>query len=405
MEYRLYEHQRAIIDKNPDKWLFAWGTGSGKTLAAITLAKKKGCPALIICPKSLVEQWKEQVESDWLVLSKEQFKKMWDEIGKYNTICVDEFHYFSNFKSQLTKSLFCYINKHEPQNIFGLTATPFLSTSWNIYTYGKIFGKQWTWQQWNKRYFCQVRMCGRMIPQPKKVIDGLPLDKEMARLVNTMGNTVALEDCFDVPEQIFQVERFNLTTGQKTAIKELVDIQPIVLWTHIHEICGGTLKLDEYQTEKVAYFDSEKTNRCLDLISEHKKIVIVCRYNAEIDMLASKVKDKKVYIIRGDVKNRHEVVDIADKDVNCVVFIQGACSEGYELPSFPIMIFYSYDFSLKNYVQIIGRILRANHLKKNVYISLIVSKTVDEDIWDTVANKKMDFQCELYGKKRTQSNG
>ena len=357
--------------------------------------------ALIICPKSLVEQWKEQVPSDWLVLSKEIFKKLSPELPKYNTIIVDEFHYFSNFKSQMTKSLLIYIKNYQPENIYGLTATPYLSTSWNIYTYGKIFGKDWSWVQWNKRYFYQVRMGFRMVPQPKKIIDNLPLDKEIARLVNTIGNTVALEDCFDVPEQIFQVERFSLTVEQKKAINELTDIQPIVLWTHIHEICGGTLKLDEYQDEKVAYFKSDKTDRCLDLISEHNKIVVICRYNAEIDMLASKVKNKKVYIIRGDIKNRHEVVGLAENDTNCVVFIQGACSEGYELPSFPIMVFYSYDFSLKNYVQIIGRILRANHLKKNVYISLVVSKTVDEDIWDTVANKKMDFQAEIYGKKRT----
>lgn len=392
----LYPHQQSLIDKNPNKWLLAWGTGSGKTLAAITLAKKKECPALIICPKSLTIQWREQVPKDWPVLSKEQFKKLWDQIPHYHTICIDEFHYFSNFKSQMTKALLSYIKKHNPQNIFGLTATPYLSTSFNLYTYGKIFGKPWNWYDWNKRYFYQVKMGHRMIPMPKKEIDGLTMDKEVARLVGTMGNTVALEDCFDVPEQIFQVERFELTAEQKTAIKELVDIQPISRWTHVHEICGGTLKLDEYQAEKVAYYKSDKLDRAIDLINEHHKIVVVCRYNAEIDMIASKVKNKKVYIIRGDVKNRHEVVGLAENDTNCVVLIQGSCSEGYELPSFPIMVFYSYDFSLKNYVQIIGRILRANHLKKNVYISLVVSHTVDDDIWDTVANKKMDFQLSLY---------
>jgi len=383
----------------------AWGTGTGKTLAAIELSKKKGFTTLTICPKSLLEQWREQVPAEWLVLSKEQFKKQAPALQKYNTILIDEFHYFSNFKSQLSKSLLNYISKHNPENIYGLTATPFLSSSWNLYTYGKIFGKPWKWYDWNKKYFYQVRMGFRTVPKPKQVIDELPLDKEIARLVGTMGNTVALEDCFDVPEQIFQVERFDLTSEQKKAIDELIDIQSIVLWTHIHEICGGTLKLDEYQEEGVAYYKSDKLDRVIDLINEHSKIVVVCRYNAEIDMIKSKVKNKDVYVIRGDVKNRNEVKDQAERNDNCLVLINAACSEGYELPSFPIMIFYSYDFSLKNYVQIIGRILRANHLKKNVYISLVVSKTIDEDIWDTVANKKMDFQCEIYGKERAQTNG
>lgn len=237
----------------------------------------------------------------------------------------------------------------------------------------------------------------RIVPVPKQMINGQPLEKEIRRLVSVLGSTVALEDCFDVPEQIFQVEQFELTREQETAIKEAWDPLPIVRYGRTAQICGGSLKSDGYSKDQ--YFKSEKLNRVLDLIAEHKKIIVVCHYNNEIEMIKNKIQDeKKVYVIRGDVKDRHSVVKEADVSDNCLVLIQAACSEGYELPSFPIMVFYSYNPSLKDYVQIIGRIQRAGKIKKNVYLSLIIKDSIDADIYDCVVNKKMDFQLEIYNK-------
>jgi len=138
----------------------------------------------------------------------------------------------------------------------------------------------------------------------------------------------------------------------------------------------------------------------LELAKEHDKLIIVCRYNNEIDNIISKIKGKEVLIIRGDVKDRHSVCQMAENLDKCIVLIQASCSEGYELPSFPVMVFYSYDFSLKNYVQIVGRIQRAGHIKKNVYLSLYVKGTIDEDIYKTIMSKK-DFDIELYEKTRS----
>jgi hypothetical protein len=62
------------------------------------------------------------------------------------------------------------------------------------------------------------------------------------------------------------------------------------------------------------------------------------------------------------------------------------------------MIFYSVAFDLKNYLQMQWRIHRANHLKNNLYISLVVADTIDEDVHKTLSNK-MDFHIELYNPK------
>lgn len=398
----LYDHQQKLLDLNPSRHLIAWGTGTGKTKTAIELAYKNGEEALIICPKSLVEQWKSQVPDNWLVLSKEQFKKLYRQLSNFNCLIVDEAHYFGNYKSGLTKALLDYIKLHNPKYHYLLTATPYLSSSWNLYSYGLILGKDWNWYKWHKHYFNEVKMGRRKIPIQKKVVNGLPIEQEIARLVSVLGSTVALEDCFDVPEQIYQVEWFTLTTGQRKAISEAWDPLPIIRFTKEAQICGGTLKGDGYTEDQT--FKSEKMDRCLDLIKEHKKLIVVCHFNNEIDALATKVaKSKKVYIIRGDVKDRHDVVADAEKSDDCVVFINAACSEGYELPSFPIMVFYSYSYSLKDAIQMRGRILRANKLKKNVYLSLVVKDSIDEDIYKCIESKQ-DFQIAIYEKDRSSAD-
>lgn len=206
-----------------------------------------------------------------------------------------------------------------------------------------------------------------------------------------------MSDCIDVPEQIFQTEYFDLTKEQKDAVEGLEDTNHIARWTKTHQICGGSLKGDGYVEDK--FYKSEKLDRLIDLAREHPKLIIVCRYNNEVKIISEKLKELKldVITITGETKNKHEAVKDADSKENCMVVVNAACSVGYELPSFPIMIFYSYDFSLVNAVQMVGRIQRINHIKKNVYISLVVKGTIDEDVFKCIQSKK-SFDIAIYNK-------
>jgi len=184
-----------------------------------------------------------------------------------------------------------------------------------------------------------------------------------------------------------------LTKEQKDGIESIEDIMPIVRWTKIHQICGGFLKGNEYENGRE--YKAEKMNRLLDLCDEHSKVAVVCRYNAEIANLSLKLTKKKVFVINGATKDRDSVVNEINNTDKCVVLIQAACSEGYNLPTIPVMIFYSYDFSLKNYIQMCGRIQRINAVQKCVYISLTVRKTIDEDVYKCIMSKQ-DFNIAIY---------
>jgi superfamily II DNA or RNA helicase len=395
----LYQHQKEIVEKNPSKWLLAWETGTGKSLTSIRLAESKSDDILVVCPKSLRDKWYDDIKIGsenkncrWNVLTKEEFRKWSSVIKGNNCLIVDEAHYFGQQKSKMTKALMNYIKQYSPEYIYLLTATPYMSSVWSVYSLGLILGKKWSYPTFRKKFFYDVKMGRRMIPVQKKKIE-----KDVAKLVHSLGNTIKLSDCVDMPEQIFETEYFELVNEQKKMIETIYDPVPVVRWTKIHQICGGTLKADAYSDNIL--LPSEKKQRAIELVQANKKIAIVCRYNLEIDMLATEIqKFKPVVKIRGDVKDKQGAVDAVNKLDEVCVLINGAASEGYGLPTVPIMVFYSYDFSLKNYIQVKGRIQRINAVQRCVYISLVVKGTIDEDILKMITIHKQDFQIAIYNK-------
>jgi hypothetical protein len=400
---KLYKHQQHLVDLNPKKWLLAHEVGSGKSITVLELIKKNELTPLIICPKAMVERWFEYLREyniGGIVLSKETFKKRVKELPWYNCVVVDEGHYFFGYKSQLFKLLKAFLEHWQTPHVYILTGTPYMSTSFNIWCAGVLLGQQWKWWDWKKKYFAEISMGHRKIPVERKTIDGVQVKDILAGIINKLGNTVTLEDCFDVPSQIYELELLDLTTGQIRAIDDLLDVLPIVRFTKIHQICGGSLKGDEYTEDQ--YYKSDKLDRLLEYISLNNKVAVVCRYNNEIYNLSAKISEKypakRIFIINGESKDRHQIVKDVEATNDCVVLIQAACSEGYGLGSIPLMIFYSLDFSLKNYIQMKGRIQRADNIKKNVYIHLVVKDTIDHDIYKKVVIEKQDFHLTLYAK-------
>lgn len=400
---KLFAHQKYLVDLNPKRWLLAHEVGTGKSIIALELIKKNKLSALIICPKAMVERWREYMQEYKLggfVISKEQFKKRMKELPYHDCVVWDECHYASGYKSQIFKLTKAYLDYWKTPYRYLLTGTPYMSTSFNIWCLGVLLGKDWKWWDWKKKFFTDIKMGNRHIPVEKKEVDGMPTKDLLARIIGKLGNTVRLQDCFDVPEQIIEVEYFDLTKSQIKAIDNLTDVLPIVRFTKEHQICGGSLKSDGYSATE--FYTAEKLDRLMDYIQLNNKVAVVCRYNNEIYNIKREIedrfKDKLVFVINGAVSNRHEIVKAIEASDNCVALLQAQCSEGYGIGTIPLMVFYSLDFGLKNLIQMRGRIQRADNIKKNVYIHLVVKGTIDEDIYRTVVIKKQDFHLSLYNK-------
>jgi len=392
----LYKHQQEIVTLNPSKHGLFWETGTGKTLAAIKLCSTG--TTLVVCPKSLKDKWADDIlqsadnSVDFMVVSKEEFKKKHLTLRCDNLI-IDEIHYFLGYTSAMFKNTIAFLNRVKPTRFYGLSATPYRSTPFNVYCLARLFGKDWGWFAFKKHFFYDIPMGRIKVPQQKPNTDG-----ELQKIIQGFGSFVKLNDCVDIPEPVFETELFDVTKEQMKGFDEHFDVLPIVRYTKEHQICGGILKDEGYGEQR---YKSEKFARLLDLIKENKKVVVVCRYNAELDMIYKAIHDGKrfIYIINGETPNKQSVIDIANSKDDAIMLINASCSVGYELPTFPAIIFYSLSFSFVDYVQMLGRIQRINKIQKCFYLHLVVKGTVDYDIFERITVDRKDFQADLYGEK------
>ena len=403
---KLYKHQEEFLEKNPDRHLLCWSMGTGKSRTAVEWAKKRDGVTLIVVPKGLVDNWVRECEKwsfdDYVIISKEKFKKLVAELPKYDNIIIDEAHYFAG-KSQMNKAMDWYINKRDTlPNVLCLTGTPYMRNAWNVYRIGHLLGKknEWKWHAFNVTFFNMVRMGYRTIPVQKTDVY---TKKALASLVNEIGSTKTLEECADVPVCQEYIETVERTKEQVQGLIDIKDFEPIVRFTKEHQITGGFLLGDEYTPDKT--FKSNKLDRLTELVGTNSKVAVVCRYRHEIKMLAKHFEKLKrqVFVLYGDVKNRDEVIQSARKSDDCVLIIGAQLSEGWEIPEIETMIFYSHDFSLKNYVQMKGRIQRINDLRQRCYIHLAVKDSVDEGVYKSLLQKR-DFLIHIYAQERSTAH-
>lgn len=412
---KYYPHQKKLLDKNPARHLIAYGVGTGKTILSLGLAEKNCNTCLIVVPKMLKPMWEREVKKHtdpntcvYTLKTKEEFKKECETLPAFDGVIVDEAHHFAGEKSQLSKSLLYYFKKHNIKYRWLCTATPYLSTPMNIYMLAKLLGHEINYWNFRKKFFFDMRIGHRMVPKPRS-----GMEKELAEIVRSIGSVVDLEEAVamskqeehelpelkEVPDQTFETVYFDITDEQKTAIKELDEANFITRWTKTHCIENGILYSDGYTDDQV--FESPKTQYIIKQCKKHPKIAVFCRYNKQIERVKEELLDahiqKPIFILNGDVKNRDEIVQEAEACTQAIVLIQSQCSFGYELPSFPVILFASMSFSYVDYVQSIGRFLRINKMKPNRYVHLVV-KGVDQDVYECIM-KKQDFSIEIYGRK------
>lgn len=398
----LYAHQQRMVDTSPDRHLLAFGTGTGKTITAISLVnKKEDCDTvLIICPKTNVVMWSREIEKYIeegmyvSVMSKEEFKKQVKFLDVYHAVIVDEAHYFAGMTSQLAKSLFWYMEKHDIKYRYLCTATPYLSSPLNIFTLAKHLGHKWNYINFKHKFFFEINMGGRVIPQLRPNMEG-----EVAKLVHLIGTTVDMKEVAVVPEQSHSHEVIVLTEQQTTAISEVFDPQFIVRWTKKHQIENGFQYMGKFNAGgTLESYSNNKITHIFLLAAQNKKLIVVCRYKAQIEYYHREMMGKfNVLILDGTRKDKQGVIDQANMLEECVLLVQASCSAGYELPTFRTMVFASMSFAFSDYQQILGRNLRINHLKENKYIHL-VAEGVDQDVYNCIM-KKQDFHLSIYGEE------
>jgi len=419
----LYEHQKKIIDADLKKCGLFLGTGASKTRTALVMAEGD---VLVVCPKQqrdddtwLNENEKWQTKKGVMVISKEDLRRDWDILPAFDTVIFDECHHHLGVqphcvqrnKVEVPKTSGIYdatkkfLEKHPPKRLYLLSATPALKPM-SVWAIATLLGQKWDYYEFRRKYYVQIRMGAyRKVWIPKK--DEV-LKNKLADLIKRFGYTGGLNDFFDVPEQTHKVVEIALSPAQKIAVADisLSEADPLIRRGRLRTIENGILygkkievidgKTDK-MTDKTTIFPSKKIDYILEKAQEFPKLLIFANYTAQIIEIA-KALHKEGYTVStltGKTKDRTFIKKVNESPAPHIIVAQCAISEGYNLGSFPCVIYASKSYRFLFYEQSLGRVLRSDALKKNLYIHLVV-KGSDMDCHDTVMEGK-DFQEKLTG--------
>lgn len=401
----LYKHQQQVVDSAPNKHGIFFDVGVGKTLTAIKLLEKNAPEiglALIITTKSLKRNWqnelikwfKPRVFVNIRIMSKEEFRKDWSTLPYFPAIVVDELHFFGGYKSQMHKSLANYINKHDPKFIWGLTATPILSSVISVWALAKLLGYPMNFRKFVDRFFYKIKLGHRYIPKQKTGIES-----EIAEILRRIGTVVSKEEALDLPPVTHKFEYFTLTREQTKAIKDLdkdpTTVAKIVYHTKVLQIASGTLKTEDgYKVIK-----SEKLARIKELAEQYPKMVIVARHKAELDMLQKALG--RGFIYSGDTPEyeRDDIIRMCNENEKAILLLQADSGIGFNLQGMNLMVFYTHTWDYTRYYQCMGRLLRLTQKEPCTFIHFITENTVDQKVWECL-ERKQNFDIHLYSRTK-----
>lgn len=410
-----YKHQQEVIDKNPKITGLWYGTGTGKTFLALSLAQSN---TLVIAPKTIRDDhiWERQLEkmenqhliSFLKVMSKEEFRRDYETLPKFDTVIIDESHTVCgltpNIKyknkqaipkaSQLFEACQAYLSRIKPSRLYLCTATPVKNPMAVLASAWLLGHTDWDFHNWRQTFYTRLPIPGRAeIWTPKKDSD---TKDRLAKAVKSLGYTGKMSDFTDVPEQTHIIKHIPLTASQEKRLKELPYEfpDPLVLVGKKHQVEQGVLKGNEF--EKSQIFESGKIEAILDLCEQYEKVLIFAKYTEQVKQIEKEIKAAgiPVYCLTGETKDRGLLIKNAESSLRCVVIAQSQISAGYELPSFRCTIYASQDWSYVNLAQSWGRSLRINALAPNLYVYLL-SGDIDNAVYKSLENKN-DFSERVF---------
>lgn len=400
---KLYEHQRRAIESLPDRAGIWHEPGLGKSATSIGLCKARvRGRVLVVCPKSLRRNWFREISmwdpdgaARYKVVTKEEFRRDWDSLDAPEAVVIDEAHYHASCTSQLHKATLKFMKKHKPRFVWAATATPVLASVMSVWGLSLILGRPLgNYMTFQYRYFKKVLMGFREIPVQR---DGI--EAQIAADLRSIGDAVSKDDALDLPDTVHLTEHFQMTPEQRRAVKSLdqdpTTSTPIVYHTKCLQIANGTLKKADGTYDVI---HCEKMSRVVDLAAEHRRLVIVCRQTAELDVLSKRIPGSMVYSGSTPVEERDAILERANRG-DGILLLQADMGIGFNLVGVSVMVFYSASWDYIKYEQCLGRIHRIGQRNKCTYIHLITEGTIDEDVHECLQRKE-SFQIELYKKKR-----
>lgn len=363
----LYPWQEKALEQPNDFAIWCSETGTGKSFAAKEWLKQgtRDKNAVVICPKQIRSQWKQDAPNA-TVYSFEDFKKNTPP-SHPSAIIVDEADamasplFVAKLRSQRTEKLYTYTQQYPQTPVLLLTATPVRSSPWNMHTLlvlAHIKGPE-TWREYQRTYFELQHK--PFLPRPAW-FPKANWRTEMQKLIDKYTHVALMKDIVDLPPETHEVIKL-----KSPNYEENNEWEPMAQFVADHRL---------EQLQKVATIK--------EIAKGYRKAIVVAHYTEQIESLQKELsKERQTFVLEGRTKDPSGTITRAEADGECFLIIQASISAGFELPSFSVMIFASMGYSVRNYVQMKGRIRRINALKPVKYYYLLGGKA-DRAVYNNV---------------------
>ena len=360
------------------------------------MLKDKYLKILVVTKKKAISSWVSDLglakANNFTVINYESIHKLED--NDYDVIVLDEAHSIGSYPKPSKRAAQIKAIAADKKIVY-LSATP------SAETYSQLFHQLWissytpftekNFYKWFKNYGEEesIFINGMRIKQYKKADVDLIMN-EIEHLFVSMTKEKA-DFKILVEEKIHKVEvgpsYLNLLNSfYNHRVLKINDYDVVAetsasVLNKLHQLTGGTIKIDDDVSLIVS---NHKLKYIEENLSEDKKIVILCNYIKERDLLLSSLSD-----------STDEVEEFKNKDYKYFIGHIKTFSEGVDFSYADSMIIYSLNFSATTYLQSKERLANKKREKPILVHYLFTKDSIDEKIYDAVSNK-MNFTNSYY---------
>lgn len=395
----------------------------GKTLCAIRSLKKTLERVLVVCPKSVIDVWEEQlkedgildfwgfssskrkevsdIESDWLVCNYEAVTKLPKEfLEGVDTVIADESALLKNPKAKITKF---FLNNFKECKKVLLSGNPAPNSELEyvpqmIFLFGECMGARNYWE-FRGRY-CFSDFAGHQFwlkPGVKEKFKAWLHERcfFLTRKQAGVENKKIYEKRYvEMPAKLRkkyeEMETLFLTSTPSG--KEIETKSALAQLNFLSQMAGGHLS-----KEKFSDFKIKELIYLLNGELKGERVVIWTSFIYEVENVFKELKIRgfKVRKIHGDVNiddRKKYKKEFQDGKLDVIVVQIDTWKTGIDLSKADTAIYFSNGNSADNRIQSEHRI--EHNTKKNtlLYLDLITKNTVDEDKYKSLKRRKKQSQ-------------
>lgn len=398
-----------FINKVNGRALLALDMGLGKSCTAIGYAcYKRYGRVLVICPASMKEAWKREIErfsgikanmltddetGGWEIINYDQLNKYSPYLyqQEYDLVIADESHFLKNKKAQRSKVAFKVLEKSAKDVLF-LTGTPIMNRPIEIYTTFNFITPM------NYFEFCQ-NFCGAKQTPWGWDFNGASNLDELKRMMYWMIRMKKEDVLEDLPDKTINVLNTKMKS-KKDYNKILKDFRAWLKEKDLSQNAMYAEALTKVNYLKQVVVENKNLKEIIDNFLENdKKLIVFSQYKTIINNLYENYEDISVKLT-GETKNeeRQEAVDIFQNSKEKRIFLSTikAGGVGITLTEADTVIFTDLAWTPSDHKQAEDRAYRIGQKNNvNVYY-LITNDTIEDKIWamlkrkETMVNKIME---------------